>query len=165
MFHKYIDYNTNPDICLGYDDQAWFYRINTDETRKRAISKKCYFTYKGYAKAQIHKLQLKAESKPSRKPLIDKFGYDTKFAMHTLRLINQGCELLQSGKITFPRPEKNDLIKIRNGEYFSSYEEAIAFLRKAEFRLEEAYKNSFLQETPDYDYLNDLLIKIFRMKF
>jgi hypothetical protein len=41
----------------------------------------------------------------NRPELVAVHGYDTKYAMHALRLGLQGVELLSSGKITFPVPE------------------------------------------------------------
>lgn len=40
-----------------------------------------------------------------------------KMAMHVVRVLVEGVELLETGKITFPSGEKDLLLKIRNGEY------------------------------------------------
>src|SRR5258705_13873591 len=45
--------------------------------------------------------------------------YDIKAAMHVIRLLNEGMELMRSGTITLPRPEKELLITIRTGNYGS----------------------------------------------
>lgn len=45
----------------------------------------------------------------------EKFGYDTKYAMHMLRLGFQGVELLTTGKLTFPVPERDFLLRVRTG--------------------------------------------------
>ncbi|PYX61245.1 MAG: hypothetical protein DMG76_00020 [Acidobacteria bacterium] len=37
--------------------------------------------------------------------------------MHVIRLLNEGIELMRSGSITLPRPEKELLITIRTGQY------------------------------------------------
>ena len=37
--------------------------------------------------------------------------------MHVIRLFNEGIELMRSGTITLPRPEKELLITIRTGNY------------------------------------------------
>jgi uncharacterized protein len=46
-------------------------------------------------------------------------GYDIKAALHVIRLLNEGIELMRSGSITLPRPEKELLITIRTGNYGS----------------------------------------------
>ena len=45
-------------------------------------------------------------------------GYDTKYAMHALRIAYQGIELLSTGRITLPvpEPERSELRSVRNGE-------------------------------------------------
>jgi predicted nucleotidyltransferase len=51
-----------------------------------------------------------------RPDLIAEFGYDTKAAMHLVRVLNEGIELMDTGRITLPRPEKDYLIGIRRGK-------------------------------------------------
>src|SRR5262249_27129575 len=54
----------------------------------------------------------------SRPELVAVHGYDTKYAMHALRLGLQGIELLTTGRITLPVPEpdRGYLRAIRRGE-------------------------------------------------
>lgn len=54
-----------------------------------------------------------------RSALTEKFGYDTKFAMHMLRLGYQGIEYLQTGRLTMPmnEPERSYLFDVRTGRY------------------------------------------------
>jgi hypothetical protein len=47
--------------------------------------------------------------------LEEKQGYDTKYAMHVIRPYGEAKELMEDGRITFPRPNKQELIEIRNG--------------------------------------------------
>src|SRR5688500_19726552 len=56
---------------------------------------------------------------PTNRPeLVLEHGYDTKFAMHALRLGLQGIELLTTGRICLPVPEpgRSYLREIRRGE-------------------------------------------------
>jgi len=46
-----------------------------------------------------------------------KFGYDSKAAMHCLRLYYECIELMREGKITLPRPEREYLISVREGAF------------------------------------------------
>ena len=61
---------------------------------------------------------------PARHKLEVNFGYDTKHAGHTARLIEEGLELLTTGKITFPRPNRLELRAIIDGKY--TYEELLS---------------------------------------
>jgi hypothetical protein len=43
-------------------------------------------------------------------------GYDSKAAMHCLRLYLECIELMREGRITLPRPERQFLIEVRSGK-------------------------------------------------
>jgi hypothetical protein len=76
--------------------------------------------FHGFAQAQLRRLQgIGAGKKGQRHELIGAHGYDIKAAMHVIRLLNEGIELMRSGTITLPRPEKELLITIRTGNYGS----------------------------------------------
>ena len=63
-------------------------------------------------------------------------GYDTKYAMHALRLGIQGVELLSTGRITLPVPEPSRayLRSVRHGEV--PLTEVVAAIDQAEADLE-----------------------------
>jgi len=46
-----------------------------------------------------------------------KHGYDTKYAMHIIRLYGEAKELMEQGRITLPRPNREELVEIRKGKY------------------------------------------------
>ncbi|HUS51119.1 MAG TPA: nucleotidyltransferase domain-containing protein [Candidatus Paceibacterota bacterium] len=52
-----------------------------------------------------------------RKADIEKYGFCRKSAAHSIRLVKQLTELMKTGNITFPNPDKNLLLDIRNGKY------------------------------------------------
>ena len=52
-----------------------------------------------------------------RPELEAQFGYDVKGAMHMLRVLGEGIELMKTGRITLPRPEVPFLKDVRNGKY------------------------------------------------
>lgn len=52
-----------------------------------------------------------------RPELVERFGYDTKFAMHAVRLGLQGVEYVETGKITLPSPDAQLLQAIRSGAF------------------------------------------------
>lgn len=59
----------------------------------------------------------KKSRNPARAELEAAYGYDTKHASHLVRLLREGQELLETGFITFPRPDAFDLLSIRMGSY------------------------------------------------
>lgn len=72
----------------------------------------------GYAENQKKGI-LKKESPDGtwRNRLVELHGYDTKKAMHTMRLFMEADELLSFGTLTFPLKERDLLRSIRDGEY------------------------------------------------
>src|SRR5258708_5372934 len=90
------------------------------EGRTLFLSKLAAKQFHGFADSQVRRLQgLGTGKKGQRHELIDAHGYDVKAAMHVVRLLNEGIELMRTGTITLPRPEKELLITIRTGQYGS----------------------------------------------
>ena len=73
--------------------------------------------YVGYATSQLARLLgTKGQKNVNRKALEGIHGFDTKYALHVLRILIEGIELMQTGVITFPCTEKDLLMKVRRGE-------------------------------------------------
>ena len=86
--------------------------------------------------------------------LIEKFGYDTKFAMHLLRLGMQGLELANSGKISLPMPEpdKRGLLEVRHGEW--PLAAVLTMADGLETKMKNAFDSCPLPEKPDLDTID-----------
>lgn len=72
----------------------------------------------GYLTAQKQRLLGERGGMDVRRPeLIEKYGYDTKYAMHMVRLGFQGIEFLKTGRMTLPmaEPERSWIRSIRVG--------------------------------------------------
>lgn len=74
----------------------------------------------GYGREQYDRFcgkRGKGKHGQERPELVTKFGYDTKMAMHLLRLMYEGIELMEGWHITYPRPEVELLLDARNGKF------------------------------------------------
>lgn len=72
------------------------------------VSRHAGSRYLGYLEAQRQRLLgERGQKKVNRPELEAKHGFDTKSAMHILRLAYQGVELLSTGRITLPMPESD----------------------------------------------------------
>jgi len=72
----------------------------------------------GFADDQMKRLLgEKGQKNIHRAELEKQHGYDTKYAMHVIRLYGEAKELMQTGRITLPRPNREELIEIRKGKY------------------------------------------------
>ena len=103
--------------------------------REAFISKESGQRFLGYLVAQKAKMKGERAQTVSRPDLVEKYGYDTKFAMHALRLGLQGIELLSDGKLTLPvgEPWLTALRGVRLGEV--TKEGALRLIEEAESRL------------------------------
>lgn len=89
----------------------------------------------GYLQAQRKRLTGELSRAVNRPELVEKYGYDTKFAMHALRLGFEGIELLTDFKLTLPvkEPELTILRNVRTGKYI--FKETLELIDDTEQRL------------------------------
>jgi hypothetical protein len=95
---------------------------------------------------------------PARAELEAKFGYDTKHAMHLLRLMRMCKEILESGTVIVKRPDREELLDVRNGR--RSYKSLIEETERLENKCEELYKTSVLPKHPDRQKLDDIIVNL-----
>lgn len=88
-------------------------------------------------------------------------GYDCKFGYHIIRLLHEGRQLLETGKLTFPieGSVKEDIMRIRNAEV--PYEELLTMYDGYYKLCEEAYKNTTLRENPDFAFIDTFQYKTY----
>ena len=117
--------------------------------REVFLSRQASTQFRGFAEAQVRRLQrIGAGKKGQRHELIAAHGYDIKAAMHVVRLLNEGIELMRSGTITLPRPERDLLITIRTGNY-GSLDRVLNLANSLFEELEKAERESQLPEKVD----------------
>jgi predicted nucleotidyltransferase len=96
---------------------------------------------------------------PTRSALEEKYGYDTKHAYHLVRLIRMCREVLTTGKVIVKRPDREELLSIRNGAW--SYDKLIEFAETEDLALNELYQTSTaLPKLPDREKLDQLCISL-----
>lgn len=100
----------------------------------------------------------KKNRNPVRAAMEDKFGYDGKHCSHLFRLVTEAEELLTTGFITFPRPDAEFLLEIKNGKY--KYDELAEMLESYDKKFEELYKTSPLPNSADRVSVDKLCIKL-----
>lgn len=118
------------------------------------LSKKAYHTFKGYAYSQRQKLMIKKENMTGRTELAEKFGYDTKFASHLIRLLLECHQLLTEKTLTFPLPQNNLVRDIKIGKY--PLEWVIQKADDLEKLIDISYTTSDLQPCANVNEINEL---------
>jgi len=91
-------------LCLQRDARG----AQLQDLAPLIVSRAAGHRYLGYLEAQRQRLLGERGQKKTNRPELEaKHGYDTKYAMHILRLGFQGVELMSTGKLTLPMPEKD----------------------------------------------------------
>ena len=91
---------------------------------------------------------------PARHELEVKYGYDSKHSMHLVRLLKMGYEILTEHKVIVKRPDREELLNIRNGGW--SYEQVMEFAKNMQVKLDEAYKTTTLTKSVNFEKVNFL---------
>jgi uncharacterized protein len=133
-----------------------------DELRALApaiLSRQAGQRFAGYLQAQRERLLgIRGGAHTNRPELVDVHGFDTKYAMHMVRLGIQGVELLEHGTITLPmnEPWRTWLVDLRQG--LRSRAEALEVASDMEQRLATLATTSPLRQQPDLDAVNRWMV-------
>lgn len=95
----------------------------------------------------------------ARGELEEEFGYDTKNAMHLVRLLRMGKEALTEGVIKVKRPDADELLAIRNGAW--TYEQVVEYAEDMDNEIHnKLYQTSDLPKRPDIKFAANLLMHL-----
>lgn len=96
-----------------------------------------------------------------RPELVEAHGYDTKYAMHMIRLGMQGVEFLETGELTLPMMDypREWILSVRRGE--RELNEVLTMAGVLEQRVSDLLDTSPLPEQPNYEVVNDWLINVY----
>ena len=118
-------------------------------------------SFSGYARNQLERMEHNVTSRrmgAKRKRIMAKFGYDTKNASHLVRLYRMGVEFVETGELTVYRPDREELLAIKNGEW------TLEQVKEEAARLEEkmcaAKENSPLPTEPNTHVAESLLVNL-----
>lgn len=121
-------------------------KFNKDEYLKSSDNRKNYHQWK--------------ENRNSDRAILElENGYDTKHAMHVVRLMRTAKEALSTGEINVFRPDAKELLEIRNGSW--TFDEMMQYWKDMENEIREVhYKNSVLPSKPNIKLASKVLMDI-----
>ncbi len=124
------------------------------EHRSLIVSRQAGHRFLGYLHAQRERMlgRDKRARVPKRPELIERYGFDTKYAYQALRLGMQGVELLTTGTVSLPmRPEQREmLLAVRTGGI--PFQECVSLIKAHEAQLQRALDAATpLSDEPDLD--------------
>jgi len=100
----------------------------------------------------------KASRNPARAELEARWGYDTKHAMHLVRLMRMCREILERGEVIVKRPDAEELLQIRSGAW--SYEQLVEWAEREDKALEDVAAASALPRVPDRQRIDTLCVAL-----
>lgn len=131
--------------------------------REIFLTQKARNSFLGYAIDQLNKMSKDNDEISTgrmgekRKLVFEKFGYDTKNAMHCIRLLSMGIEILSGKGVIVKRTEDRDfLLDIKRGKYSKKFIMDIA----KEYRVIIDSTKSDLPLEVDIKKVNSILIEI-----
>jgi len=95
---------------------------------------------------------------PARKELEARWGYDTKHAMHLIRLLRMGWELVTTGQVNVRRPDAEELLAIRTQGIWA-YERLEEYLEEMTAKV-DSFTGSPLPAVPDIKRIEERTIEI-----
>lgn len=120
------------------------------EMRGVFLSKLVYQTFNGYVLSQFKKMQQDVRNRGEVK---------WKHVMHLLRLLMSGARILRSGEldVVVTGADRDRLLAVKRGEV--AMEEVEAWRLALHREMEEAWGSTLLPDRPDYEQVNNFLIR------
>lgn len=100
----------------------------------------------------------RANRNPERAALEEVHGYDTKHALHLLRLYRMGIEILREGEVRVRRPDADWLLAVKAGRY--TYPQLLELVVDLQTELAEAERITHLPDRPDAEAIDSLLVEL-----
>jgi len=113
-----------------------------------------------YVKKARRMLKERLDKATNRSELVLKYGYDTKFASHLIRLLTEGIQMLRDGELIFPIPHVGEVLDIKSGKW--SIDEVIKYADDLEAQLDDVLEKSNLPATPHHKEIEKLTIKLMK---
>jgi predicted nucleotidyltransferase len=173
-FKKFINLliKGNPNVIsmLWLDEKDYLFKNDYTnlliENRELFNSKKIYNSFIGYAHGQITRsthYNYQGYMGQKRKEMVDKFSYDPKNLSHCIRLLRMGIEFFKYNKFIVKRPDREELLDIKNGKWELDKIKNLADNLFNEIK--NAKDNSTLPEEPNLEKIEHLMLKVFHNWF
>src|SRR6187399_523700 len=129
------------------------------------ISRRVQDSFLGYLQAQKQRLTGERGQKRIHRPELEEmYGFDTKYAMHMLRLGFQGVELLTTGSLSLPmrEPDRSFLLDVRRGKV--SEHECLTRAGELEQELTDLATTSPLPDEPEEARVEEWVLDAYRRR-
>jgi len=127
------------------------------DMRAAFLSRQALRRFLGYLDGQTERLQGRGNTRVNRPELVERYGYDVKYASHALRLALQGIEIAEHARLTLPMPEADrDRVRSMKTGGVATIKEALDQIAAARARLVDHLEGgrTVLPEGPDIDRIS-----------
>ena len=152
---NWIDNKGNP-IIISKEELASYNTKNVSPDLIVKINKNVYNEAHDNWKSYWH---WKKNRNEKRSALEEKFGYDVKHAMHLIRLLRSGIDILEKGIVPVKRNDAQYLLDIRFGKY--SYEQIIQESEDLKSKVQYLSQRTFLPDMPNMKLAKEIMMEIY----
>lgn len=132
------------------------------DNRKMFLHKGFYHKCRGYAYSQLNKMSNRTP-KSKRYWMIEKYGFDIKYASHVIRLLCEAEQALTTGDLDLRR-DAETIKAVKRGEW--SEQRVRDWFADREHALQELYETSdAIPYAPDEDAIKQLLLRCLEMQY
>jgi hypothetical protein len=136
-FNKININNISPDLIV---------KVNTELFESHHTNWKMYWNWK-------------TQRNEKRGELEKKFGYDVKHAMHLIRLLRSGINILETGIVPVKREDAQYLLDIRFGKF--TYEEIVSESERLSKQIEDLSSKTLLPKEPNFQLAKEVMLEIY----
>ena len=155
-----VDVLFSPRRCITHSTEM---SEHVRDHRRLFLHKGSYARFRGYAYSQLTKIKKgTSRENPRRQETIRKYGFDTKFAYHVIRLTLECEQILESGDLVLDR-DREVYKSVRRGEW--TIERIQEWFDQKEKHLEDLHSRSALPYKADADKLRRLLYECLEMHY
>lgn len=140
-------------------DNLEFNKMNSEHLPPDLIAKVNFNLYDDHHTNWKAYWNWKRNRNETRSALEEKYGYDVKHAMHLIRLLRSGIDILEKGVVPVRRDDAAYLLDIRNGHY--TYEEIIKESELLSKKVQQLSEKTTLPEQPDYNLAKAIMMEIY----
>lgn len=122
-------------------------------------SKKAGAAFLGYMQQQRQRLMgERGQMNVKRPELVERYGFDTKYAGHIIRLGFQGIDYMTTGRFPIPMPDvqRDYILAVRTGQVAEN--EVLTKAGELEAELKDAIDSTLLPDEPAFGAVNKFLI-------
>ena len=131
--------------CEEYDEFIKIFKMKSKTDNHYRIGERLLIKNQT-VKRSLQEIQKIIGEASNRKELIKEKGFDTKYGSHLIRLLLEGIELLETGRLQFPLQNRKELLEIKKGLW--SLEDVLDYSKELEDKVNQMGDKSDLPSKP-----------------